>query len=153
MPSKCCNSLFGRECSCLQVKRSPVTEYFFWPRKDAWEELKDSLEGKPWIQERYIVAVDSTLFQKTISKKILPEAIVCALHAPVAVVFALYALRGCFFFITGPILTLLLLGFRDKIILLNKTTEIINFWQDSEKKKTIAEAKEAFPDCMFQGSD
>ena len=42
---------------------------------------------------------------------------------------------------------------RDKIILLNKTTEIINFWQDSEKKKSVAEAKAAFPDCMFQGSD
>ena len=42
---------------------------------------------------------------------------------------------------------------RDKIILLNKTTEIINFWQDSEVKKTVAEAKEAFPDCTFQGSD
>lgn len=76
-----------------QTKRSPVTEYFFWPRKDAWEELKDSLETKPWIQER------------------------------------------------------------DKIILLNKTTEIINFWQDSEVKKTVDEARTQFPDCMFQGSD
>ncbi|DBA93085.1 TPA: hypothetical protein ACH3X2_003408 [Trebouxia sp. C0005] len=76
-----------------QTKRSPVTEYFFWPRKDAWEELKNTLETKPWIQER------------------------------------------------------------DKIILLNKTTEIINFWQDSETKKTVEEARAAFPDCMFQGSD
>ena len=42
---------------------------------------------------------------------------------------------------------------RDKIILLNKTTEIINFWQDSETKKTVEEARAAFPDCMFQGSD
>jgi len=74
------------------VKRSPVTEYFFWPRKDAWEELKEALESRPWIQER------------------------------------------------------------DKILLLNKTTEIINFWQDGDKKKTLTEAQEAFPDCTFQGS-
>ena len=43
--------------------------------------------------------------------------------------------------------------YRDKIILLNKTTEIINFWQDSEVKKTVEEARTAFPDCMFSGSD
>ena len=40
---------------------------------------------------------------------------------------------------------------RDKIILLNKATEIINFWQDNEPKKTVDEAREAFPDCTFQG--
>jgi len=74
-----------------QTKKSPVTEYFFWPRVDAWEELKDALEAKPWVQER------------------------------------------------------------DKIILLNKATEIINFWQDNEPKKTVDEAREAFPDCTFQG--
>jgi len=72
---------------------SPLTEFFFWPRKDAWEELRLALEARPWISER------------------------------------------------------------DKVILLNRTTEVINFWQqDSETKPTLEEVKAEFPDCAFMGT-
>lgn len=72
-------------------QKSPLTEYFFWPRTDAWEELKACLEGKPWVSER------------------------------------------------------------DKVLLLNQTTEVINFWQDEETKHTMQEAREEFAGCKFDG--
>ncbi|PRW33920.1 putative chloroplast RF65 [Chlorella sorokiniana] len=74
-----------------QGQRSPVTEYFFWPRKDAWEELKASLDTRSWIGER------------------------------------------------------------EKVLLLNQCTEVINYWQD-ENKHSLEEARKAFPNAKFQGS-
>ena len=72
---------------------SPLTSYFFWPRNDAWEELKNELEAKPWIEEK------------------------------------------------------------EKIDILNQATEIINFWQETGKNKSLKKAQERFPNFIFTGSN
>lgn len=32
-------------------KTTPLTEYFFWPQRDAWEEMKNFLDNNTWIPQ------------------------------------------------------------------------------------------------------
>mmetsp|Transcript_12882 Transcript_12882/g.36220 ORF Transcript_12882/g.36220 Transcript_12882/m.36220 type:complete len:229 (+) Transcript_12882:255-941(+) len=50
-----------RKKTKAKVYRSPVTEYFFWPEVDAWEELKAVLENKSWISERDTILILNSL--------------------------------------------------------------------------------------------
>ncbi len=41
---------------------------------------------------------------------------------------------------------------RNRVLLLNLATDVINFWQDEAKKHTIEEAQEKYPQVAFHGN-
>lgn len=38
-------------------KSFPITEYFFWPRSDAWDEMRVCLKSKAWISSNEVIYV------------------------------------------------------------------------------------------------
>lgn len=77
----------------VEDKTTPLTEYFFWPQKDAWELVKLFLEKTSWISQA------------------------------------------------------------ESIYLLNKITEVINYWQEKDisNRRDVNKAREYFKDVTFIG--
>ena len=70
---------------------NPLTEYFFWPQRDAWEDMKNFIDSNDWISQK------------------------------------------------------------DAVTILNRVTEVINFWEESTelKKEDVKNLSEKFSDCVF----
>jgi len=41
----------------MGIYHLPVTTYYFWPKTEAWEQLRLELELKPWIQKEEKIKV------------------------------------------------------------------------------------------------
>jgi 30S ribosomal protein 3 len=67
----------------------PVTQYYFWPKTEAWDQLKLELDSRPWLSEK------------------------------------------------------------DKIVVLNLTTDIVNYWHTSRKVEKLDSIKQKFTTVDF----
>lgn len=91
------------------VYRTPITEYFIWPKVDAWEEVKAALDAKPWIPDRQA-------------------------GIPIAV-YLVRPLQLCKYKLSE----LCLIVNRDTILVLNSLTDIVNYWQELHTKADAQE--------------
>jgi 30S ribosomal protein 3 len=44
-----------------QDRLNPLTEYFFWPQKDAWEDMKKFIDNNDWISQKDTVNILNTI--------------------------------------------------------------------------------------------
>ena len=52
------NNFLGLAIDQISVRsRLPITSYYFWPKTDAWEQLKIELAFKPWIKDKEKVCI------------------------------------------------------------------------------------------------
>lgn len=141
----------------VQGQRSPVTEYFFWPRKDAWEELKVGAGTRVPFLEMCLAWGDLSM---CLPMRCCPCAfLVKFAHAASQRPHGAYScltprsLTSCTHLTTcraqASLDTRSWIGEREKVLLLNQCTEVINYWQD-ENKHSLEEARKAFPNAKFQ---
>jgi 30S ribosomal protein 3 len=51
-------NFLGLAIDQVNVKQNlPLTVYYFWPKTEAWEQLKLELECKPWIEDEERVSL------------------------------------------------------------------------------------------------
>ena len=83
-------NILGLSIDQILVDRAyPVTQYYFWPKTEAWDQLKLELDSRPWLSEK------------------------------------------------------------DKIVVLNLTTDIVNYWHTSRKVEKLDSIKQKFTTVDF----
>ena len=57
----------------------PLTDYFFWPKSDTWDQIRQELETKPWIltkEKAQLLNATATImneWQNSMNKTAKPE--------------------------------------------------------------------------------